>query len=175
MMCYYCHRTGNGQGIRMLSAMLMTPPSIEIAQPPKGRSPRDVISEELLQQIEAAITDGDTFVNQAKLSGFSREALKSAWQRSGRKVRGIRQRGLPEVILIDTIHEFALWCEKRGMKINKSADKRIVWSIQVMEGGRLRYRAIRNKEGKFMFSNGIAALLKKFIKERNDCRSSESG
>lgn len=175
MMCYYCHRTDNPQGMRMLSSMLMTPPSIEIVQPPKGRSLRDVISEELLQQIEAAITNGDTFVNQAKLSGYSPEALKKAWQRSGRKVRGIRQRGLPETISLDTVHEFALWCEGRGHSIKKSPDKRIIWSIQVVEGGRLTYRAIRKKEGKFAFSNGIAALFKTFTKERNDCRSSESG
>lgn len=173
MMCYYCHRTGNGQGMRMLSAMLMTPPSIEIAQQPKGRPPRESISEDLLQHIEVAITNGDTFVNQAKLSGFSPEALKKAWQRSGRKVRGIRKRGLPETISLDTVHEFALWCESRGHSIKKSPDKRIIWSIQVMEGGRLTYRSISNRDGKFTFSNSIGALFKTFIKERNDCRSSE--
>ncbi len=175
MMCYYGYRTDNGQGLRMLSSMLMTPPSIEIAQPqpPKGRPPQHAISEELLQQIEAAITNGDTFSNQAKLSGFSPEALKKAWQRSGRKVRGIRQRGLPETISLDTVHEFALWCESRGHNIKKSSDKRVIWSIQVVDGGRLTYRSISKRDGKLTFSNSIGALFKTFIKERNDCRSSE--
>lgn len=173
MMCYYCHRTGNGQGMRMLSSMLMTPPSIEIAQPPKGRPPREAISEDLLQRIETAITNGDTFVNQAKLSGFTFDALQKAWRNSGRRVRGVRQRGLPEVILIDTIHEFALWCERRGMNIKKSPDKRIVWCIQIMEGGRFNYRAIRKTEKSFSFSNGVAALFKTFIKERENSRSSD--
>lgn len=174
MMCYYGYRTGNGQGMRML---LNVPADIQFRpQPPpapKGVPPKPQITEELLKQIEAAITNGDTFVDQAKQSGFTLEALKSAWQRSGRKVRGIRQRGLPEVILIETIHEFALWCERRGMNIKKSPDKRIVWCIQIMEGGRFNYRAIRKTEKSFSFSNGVAALFKTFIKERENSRSSD--
>src|SRR3990167_8832659 len=112
-------------------------------------------------------------LSSTKLSGFSREALKKAWQRSGRKVRGIRQRGMPETISLDTVHEFALWCERRGMNIKKSPDKRIVWCIQIMEGGRFNYRAIRKTEKSFSFSNGVAALFKTFIKERENSRSSD--
>src|SRR3990167_3725863 len=166
MMCYHGYRTDNPQGMRMIGHVSTNFTLKPKPEQPKGRPPKKAITEELLKQIEAAIANGDTFVNQAKLSGFTPDALKTAWRRSGRRVRGTRHGGLPATILIDTIHEFALWCEGRGMSIKKSADKRIVWSIQIMEGGRLQYRAIRKKDGKFGFSNGVAALFKRFLKER---------
>jgi hypothetical protein len=163
--------------MRMLEPVLADRPvteRIQVEPPqPKGRPPNRPITEELLNRIEAAILSGDTFVNQQKQSGFTFDALRKAWRNSGRKVRGIRQRGLPEVILIDTIHEFALWCEKRGMNIKKSPDKRIVWCIQIMECGRFNYRAIRKTEKSFSFSNGVAALFKTFLKERENSRSSD--
>lgn len=173
MMCYHGYRTDNGQGMRMIGHVSTNFTLKPKPEQPKGRPPKKAITEELLKQIEAAIANGDTFVNQAKQSGFTFDALSKAWRNSGRRVRGVRQRGLPEVILIDTIHEFALWCEKRGMNIKKSPDKRIVWCIQIMEGGRFNYRAIRKTEKSFSFSNGVAALFKTFIKERENSRSSD--
>ena len=170
-------RPESGHAMRMLEPVLADRPvteRIQVEPPaPKGRPPKRPITEELLKQIEAAILAGDTFVNQAKQSGFTFDALSKAWRNSGRRVRGVRQRGLPEVILIETIHEFALWCERRGMNIKKSPDKRIVWCIQIMECGRFNYRAIRKTEKSFSFSNGVAALFKTFIKERENSRSSD--
>jgi hypothetical protein len=133
------------------------------------------VPESILQEIEDAINAGCTFKDHCKRYApqYSRSTLDRAFRASGRTVRALVKRGMPEKNDIAAIHEFALWCENRGMRIRKHRDKRIIWQIQMQESDRPRYRSITEKNGTFRFSNGVTALFKMFLKERENSRSSD--